>query len=96
MKTKEKREIEKLCDELIDKTLQLQNILSAAVPEGTEAVCLALAAADILADSLAQAATSDIAAQHMLYDIVCLLKSKVERFRKAQKRNKYEKKNNSL
>ena len=88
MKTESEKELEKFCDELIEKTLQLQEILSDAVPEGTEAICLALAAADILADSLAQAASSDFAAQRMLFDVTCLLKSKVERFRKAQKRPK--------
>ena len=88
MKTESEKELEKFCDELIEKTLQLQDILSDAVPVGTEAICLALAAADILADSLAQAASSDFAAQRMLFDVTCLLKSKVERFRKAQKRPK--------
>ena len=89
MKTKYNMvEIEELCDELIEKTTEIQNILSDAVPKGAEAICVALAAADVLADSLAQAASSDFAAQRMLFDITCLLKSKVERFRKAQKRTK--------
>ena len=88
MKTESEKELEKFCDELVEKTLQLQDILSDAVPEGSEAICVALAAADILADSLAQAASSDFAVQRMLFDVTCLLKSKVERFRKVQKRPK--------
>ena len=95
MKTRLERDIEALCDDLLEKIKELEKTLSNAVPTGSEAICVAIAAADILADSLAQAASSDFAAQRMLFDVTCLLKSKMERFRNILKKQKNEKENNS-